>query len=50
MEHAISPDIEPVKGLTFAMQVADYAAALKHCKSKAFETCIKRVARQSSFP
>src|SRR4051812_33564338 len=45
-----SPDVKPVKGRSFLMHGVRYLGALTRCKSWAFETCIKRAARQSGFP
>jgi hypothetical protein len=41
--------VKPVKTGSFIVQAARYLGALTRCKSKVFETCTKRAARQSGF-
>jgi hypothetical protein len=45
----LSPDVKLVKDRRFVMHAARYLGALTCCKSWVFETCTKRVARQSGF-
>jgi hypothetical protein len=45
----LSPDVKPVKARSIVKHAGRYLGALTRCKSLSFETCTKRVARQSGF-
>src|SRR5450756_2068412 len=45
----LSPDVKLVKTRSFVMHAARYLGAVTRCKSWIFETCTKRLTRQSGF-
>src|SRR5690348_1707715 len=45
----VSPDVKLIKAGLFVVQSVRYLGGLTCCKTCRFETCIKRVLRQSGF-